>query len=1037
MGPLEASVRKQLRFVLLFLAGAALLPAQTTGAIEGTVYDPSTAPIAGAAVRILEVQTGAERRLTTGPDGRYLAPHLAPGLYVIEVSQTGFKSEKHEGVELSAGRTVRVDFHLQLGEVRERIVVAAEAPLVSASAGDWGSSIERQKLDSLPLNGRDLFDLSSQEPGATVSSTALKSLHTGPGIHVSVNGARPNQNSFRLDGIYINDSTGAAPASAGGRLLGLESIQELRLVTSPFSAEYGRAAGAVFTAVSKSGSNELHGSLYEFLRNSALDAKNFFDPTGEPIPPLRKNQFGGLLSGPVRRNKAFFVAHYEAIREKSSLTRRPVTLSSEARQGRLPGRAVPVADQVKPYFDLYPMPNGRDFEDGSAEFVTESATPLREDNLAGKVDLAFSDRLRFSTRYAFDDAETSTPDPFHIWLFISRSRNQFVHSETQYLQSPHTIHSFRAGFSRVLNAETASQRSDIPASLSFVQGRPLGSIQVTGLTDLGGVRWRLQPRRFVLNDFQFHQQVTHIRGTHAVRLGSGYDRVQYNQVADLNAVGLYRFTSVANFLQGRPQSGDVMVPGSDTFRGWRQHQFFAFAQEEWRARPGLSVTLGVRYEGYSTPTEVNGKIATLRNPLRDAAVFVGGPLFENPSRKNLAPRVALAWSPLGSEKTVLRAGAGIFFDLLGVKELVVAGTRMPPFFNRVFPASPVFPDLLEAARQSAPLNSPDGFDFYPHQPYVLQFQFTLERQLGSQMVAQIGYAGARGVHLTGQLGNINPTRPQTLQDGRIFFPENAPRLNPAFDQIGMRLTEFNSFYHALLAAVRRQWHSGFRFQAKYTWARSIDETSNAIFNDFSNGDLLPTVFDYRQNRGLSNFDLRHSFAANFSYRLPQGKGKAMGKTLGGWEIHALMQAQSGFPFNPRVGFDRARLRPGGGDQGQRPDFVAVPGAKVIRGDPQQYFSPLAFALPPAGSLGNLGRNTLTGPGLAVLDLALHKVLWRTERQSIRLRLEAFNVTNHPNFQIPSGLDLFNQNLQRVGTAGRISETSTTARQIQIAAKWQF
>lgn len=319
-----------LLFSLLLLTGGMI--AQTTGQIEGVVRDPAGMPAPDTALRILETGTGAERRLSTDERGWYLAPGLAPGRYEIEASHAGLRSEMRRGVELLAGRSVRVDFLLQLGEMHDSVVVSGEAPLVSAAPKDWGGFIEQRKLESLPLNGRDLFDLSSQQPGATVATTAFKSLATGFGTRVSVNGARPNQNSFRMDGIYINDATAAAPSSAAGRSLGLEGIQELQLVASPFDAEYGRGGGAAFMAVSKSGSNQWHGSSYEFLRNSALDAKNFFDPADQKIPPLRKNQFGGLLGGPLRRNRLFLLTNYEGVRPTSGQTLRAVTPTAEARQ---------------------------------------------------------------------------------------------------------------------------------------------------------------------------------------------------------------------------------------------------------------------------------------------------------------------------------------------------------------------------------------------------------------------------------------------------------------------------------------------------------------------------------------------------------------------------------------------------------------------------------------------------------------------------------------------------------------------------------
>ena len=305
------------------------------------------------------------------------------------------------------------------------------------------------------------------------------------------------------------------------------------------------------------------------------------------------------------------------------------------------------------------------------------------------------------------------------------------------------------------------------------------------------------------------------------------------------------------------------------------------------------------------------------------------------------------------------------------------------------------------------------------------------------MVIRGTYAGMRGVHLPGQMGNVNPPEPTVLDDGSLFFPENAPRINPAFDRILMRRMAFNSFYNAFHAELQRRWSDRWSFQAKYTWSKSIDETSSAIFRDFEAADQIPTMFSYRQNRGLSNFDARHIFAANLSYRLPDWGSGLPKRILGGWEVHGLAQIQTGNPFSPIVGFDHARINPRSDDLGQRPDFIAAPGAKLILGDPAKYFDAMAYDLPPAGKYGNLGRNTLTGPGRVTIDMAVHKDIWNTERHRIRLRFELFNLPNHPNFRVPSDLDLFNSRLERVASAGRITSTSTPSRQIQIGLKWTF
>ena len=1010
--------------------------AQSGGAIEGQIQDPSGAVVESAEVTVIHLETGAQRQASTDGRGQYRALQLAPGSYRVSVAHDGFRPEAREGVNLSSGRTAKVDFALQLGQQRDEIVVTSDAPLVSVSASDWGGLVESAKLESLPLNGRDLFELSALEPGATLPVSARNGLAQGIGNQISVNGSRPNQNGFQIDGVYVNDATSSLPASAAGSMLGLETVREIHLVTNPYSAEYGRTAGGLFTAVSKSGSNAFHGALYEYFRNSSLDAKNFFDSPESSIPPLRRNQFGGVISGPIARDKAFFLLNYEGLRQRRGNTVRPVVPNLEARQGRLPGQEIAVAESVKPYLDLYPVPNGRDFGDGTGEAIAQSNSKTDEDYLSGKLDLQLSDASRLSSRYTFSDAVNATPDPMQIWTFLLESRDHFFHSELQTVHSPKMISSFRGAFSRVGNAENSTTRSDIPSELSFVSGLPLGTMTVTGLSNLGGFSARARPRTFILNNFQVNGDLTYAGSRHTVRLGGGFDRVGFDQRSDLSFVGAYTFGSLENLLISRPRIAEVAQPGSDTQRLWRNNEVSFFVQDEIRVRPNLSLTLGVRYEGASTPTEANGKVATLPDLINDSQTTVGGPVYDNPAKDNFAPRAAVAWDPTGGGKTVIRAGGGIFFDLLGSRELVIAGVRMPPLFNRILVfGRPGFPDILGAAQGRNPSSSIDGLDFDLQQPYVGRWQLNIERQLGDDMVVRVGYSGMRGIHLMGQLGNFNSPIPQTV-DGRTFFAADAPRLNPAFSRIGLRRSQFNSFYHGLTLSTESRWRKNFRFQAKYTWSKSIDESSSSTFNDFVASDQVPTVTSYRANRGLSEFDLRHVFAGSFSYLAPSvNAGLVADALINGWELHGLTQWQSGNPWSPSVGFDQARLRPGFGDVGQRPDLIAS--SVRIFGDPSQYMDPLAFGLPQAGFLGNLGRGAIIGPGLFTLDFALHKALLETDHQKIMLRAEFFNVTNRPNFSIPSSQELFRDSGVRVGSAGRITSTTTGSRQIQLALRWEF
>lgn len=1032
-----------IRLAVGLACGSCLLFAQVSGSMEGRVVDPQKAPVPGVTLTILETATGTTRTTLTGEEGWFVVPFLAPGLYELEARHKGFRPEVHKGVWIEAGRTSRLELLLQIGGQKESLVVVAPSQPVSTSPGDWGESLSEGRLRSLPLNGRDLFDLASQLPGVHVATTSPRTVTTGRGARISVNGSRPNQNGFRLDGIYINDATGSSPASAGGALLGLEAVQELHLVTSPFDAEYGRAAGALLTAVSKSGSNAWRGSAYEYLRNSALDARNFFDAPGEPVPPLRQNQFGGLLSGPIRKNRLFFLANYEGVRQITSRTRRSITPNAEARQGRLPGRTVSVSPAIQPYLDLYPLPNGADYGDGTGEFISVVRSAANENLFTVKTDWIPIQHVRYAGRYSFDQGALSWPDPFLIWTFRDTSRYHFAHNQLEFFHTPVTIHSFRAGFSRVWNSQDSSQPGSVPAALSFIPGMPLGNINyTTSLSSLGGDRGASLaqlPRRYVLNDFQFSYAATLVRGSHLLKAGASFDRIQFNQRADLSSKGTYTFSSLAELLQGLPRSGRLMLPGTDTIRGWRQSLVAGYVQDQWRVTSRLGVTAGVRYETYSTPSEVNGKVATFPGDFfASASTATGGPLFHNPSRWNFAPRASLAYALTPSGHTVLRAGGGLFYDLIGSRELAVAGSRVPPFFLSANLNRPSFPNLLQAATNAQPERSLDMLDYHLLQPYVAQYQVQIQTQLPLGAVAQVGYAGSRGVHLIGFVGEYNPNRPEVLPDGRLFFPAALNRLNPAFGTTAMRRSQFDSSYHALQAWLSKSLQQGIRFQVKYTFGKALDTVSNVIRNDFTNYGSVPTMFHYRLNRGRSDFDVNQMFAANVSWLLPErGRGPAAW-ILHGWELHLMLQAQSGPPFNPTVGFDRARLSGGTTtDLQQRPDFLGPAGRKLILGSPQRWFDPEAFGLPAAGMYGNLGRNTLTGPGLAALDAALHKTLLRRENHSLRLRAEAFNVTNHPNFQIPSTVTLFDSSLNRVGAAGQITATTTPARQVQLALRYEF
>ena len=453
---------------------------------------------------------------------------------------------------------------------------------------------------------------------------------------MSVDGARPTENDYRIDGVYASDATGSAAASSFGRTLGIDALQEVRLAGTPFLAEYGRAAGGHFIAVSRSGTNDFHGSVFEFLRNSAMDARNFFDSPTQPIPVLKRNQFGGVLSGPVVRNRLFFLVDYETVRAVSATTSIATAIDAAARTGNLPGGNVVPSAAAAPFIALYPLPNGALFGDGTGQFITALTTRGPENYATGKLDYIRSERWRFNGRYAFDEAASTVPDPFLLWNFNSDSQSDFVQTGAQYISSPTTVHEFRVGFSRVDNNYTASETGAIPAGLSFVPGQPLGAISVTGLTDLGGQTLRALPFRFATNDYQPSWEVSHVADRHVLKAGAGFERLQFNPTNAMDENGYYAFTSLANLISGMPSTGQILLPGSSVERGWRQNLYYLYIEDDFHVSRRVSISAGLRYEPYSTPTEVNGLVSALRNPLTDTSVSLGIGVYRNPSKRTSA-----------------------------------------------------------------------------------------------------------------------------------------------------------------------------------------------------------------------------------------------------------------------------------------------------------------------------------------------------------------------------------------------------------------
>lgn len=475
-----------------------------------------------------------------------------------------------------------------------------------------------------------------------------------------------------------------------------------------------------------------------------------------------------------------------------------------------------------------------------------------------------------------------------------------------------------------------------------------------------------------------------------------------------------------------------MLPDSSARRYWRQNLIGLYVQDDFTAASRLTLNLGLRYEFITTPTEKNGTISSFRD-LTGTEFTVGGPMFKNPSLKNFAPRAGFAWNPFGDGKTSIRGGGGLFFEPVLANFYRSHGQLNPPFFQAASQRNPTFPHPFE--RTLAVAQRIDLLQFDLKNPYMMQFSLTAQRELLPQTMVTVGYVGSRGRH---QFRNIeaNQATPTVLSDGRYFFPPNSQRQNPAFGSIRLRVTDGNSSYNGLIAGLTRRFADGLQLQASYTFGKSVDEGSiSAGSQDFGNGFQPRYGFDRGDNRGPSDFDIRHNFVLNSSWELPFAKTAtgAAAALASGWQLGGVVTLRSGVPFTPVLGFDRAGALPRSGGAGQRPDLV--PGAPVILGDPKEYFNPLAFALPEAGFFGNLGRNTLTGPGYATVDASLFKNIEIGDGSKLQVRFEAYNLLNRTNFGLPAAT-VFNAS-GRVDDAGEITTTVGTSRQMQVGVRFEF
>jgi outer membrane receptor protein involved in Fe transport len=1036
------------RVVVIVLIGlgsclvAASGRAQTVGAsLQGIVTDSSGAALPNADVVVIGVATGAVWELKTDSTGHYRVPVLPPGEYEVHVSQTGFQPLARRGIHLVVGQNAVLDVALEVGRIAEEMTVSGTAPFINTTSGSVSGLVGDKEIRDLPLNGRSFQQLALLQTGVTPALAAGNDVVGGRTPKISINGARPEQNSFLLDGTDINNVYNKTPGSSAGVLLGVEAVLEFQVLTNAYSAEFGRSAGGVINAVTRSGTNAVRGSGFEFYRNSALDAKNFFDPADKPVPDFYRHQFGGVLGGPIRKDRTFFFGAFESLIERLGVTGVTAVPDDNARGGILPGRTVTLHPAIPAYLDtLFPRANGRSLGGGAAEYLFTKEQPTNEYFTQFRVDHRFSGGDSLFARYTFDDGKVDRVPPNKPPVSITKehSRNQYATVEHQHLFTPALLNTFKGGINRSVSLADNVRTVDIPPSLSWLPGEKFGYFTVTGLiTEMAG-DFRL-PRNDYLTNWQLGDTVFWTRGAHAAKFGVQSQLIQFHQNTTSQQGGIVTFPNLAAFLQGQPSNVDFAIPGLiDPIRDYKQWLFGFFGQDDVRLRPNLSLNLGLRYEFITTPTEVNGKISNLRS-VSDATLTVGDPWHSNPSLKNFAPRLGIAWDPSGRGTTSVRGGFGLFYDEILPKYYFFSGSLNPPFTTRTTIVNPPFPNVVANFNSNAPIRAQLQTVNYDLQtPFITQYNVGVQRALRGDWDVFVGYVGSRGRNLI-RLGDAN-LAPETIVNGVKTYQPLLGRRNPNFGPVFQRVTDAQSFYDSMQISAMKRYSHGLRAQVSYTLAKSIDDSSGINSQDFDNN--VQYVLDWYEptyDRGPSAFQARHNLTFNWSWDIPatSSLGGVAAAILKGWQLNNVTALQTGQPFTVRLGFNRSgNLNTTSFSMNERPDLKPGYSSNPILGGPDRYWDINAFALPAPNTRGNLGRNTLVGPGLVSSDLSLVKSFALRAPQSVQVRLEAFNFLNRPNFAVPSGRVAFTNAAGDVAPNwGRITSTVTTSRQIQLGLKY--
>jgi hypothetical protein len=940
---------------------------------------------------------------------------------------TGFRPLVRSGIALTVGENAALILRMEVGAT-EAVTVTGATSQVNTRSSELSFLVDQRTIAQIPVNGRNYTDLMSLLPGVTPFAHRDNGSVVAHGTAMSVNGQDPRSNVYLLDGTLLNDFTNGPAGSAASTALGMDTVQEFRLETNSYSAQFGRNSGGQINAITKSGSNQFAGSAFEFHRNEALDARNYFDVGDKP--DFMRNQFGGTLGGPLLKDRLFFFAGYEALIENLGRTIVTTVPDDNARLGLLPdGVVVPVNAAVLPYLNEFPRANGENLGGGLARYTFPFDQTLDQHFAQVRLDGVLANGAQVFGRYTFDDAEQRLPTDFPQFPRSFISRNQFATAEYRQTLGTSTFQTVRFGYSRTRVGQDVEANTTQPVGV-FAPGRDLmGAIDIGGVPRFGPqLSANLRLRQDVLS---LQYDVTQSRGRHFLKAGALGERYVSSEFNPTFSLGVFRFASLTTFLRNQPATFIGLTPEGDVNRRWPFTIFGAYLQDDIQVTPRVTANIGLRLESSTMPRDEGGRDINMRDLLGAPEV---GPLYDNPG-PSLSPRAGAVWDVRGDGRTSVRAGYGLYFNTNNHQNLIVTVTN-PPATPRVVIANPTFP--------VPPFERLTGISVRPIQydidlPRVHMWNASVQQEFFGDWVATIGYAGARGKHLW-RNSDVNVPSPAVLPDGTLFYapPAQLPRPNRNYSAIELKSSDGDSWYKALIVEVKKRWSSGLQVQSSYTWSKAEDTTQNATF--FSDSTTATTSampeFIPGYNKGLSDFHAAHNWITNFVW-----------EPYRGWRLSGIARYRSGSPLTPFVQTNRSRsqwspsLGPGTGPD--RPSYA--PGrdaSNAVTGNPNQWLDPAAFVLQPIGTFGNVGRNELIGPDLRTVDLALSKFVGLSRlgagRGTVELRAEVFNLFNRANFGPPSLVAFSGTEGEPVlSSFGQIRSTITSARQMQLGIRISF